>query len=81
MTIHLSPEVEAQLKELAVQAGQSPDELVHDLISDQFAYRHSFIQRIEEGLASLDRGEYVTHEEVEARLAPYLNPDAAPLVA
>ncbi len=72
MEIPLSPEVEASLKQLATQSGQTPAQVLQGLIDDKLAYRKSFLERIDAGLASLNRGEFLTHEEMEAKLAPYL---------
>ncbi len=46
-------------------AGQLAQEWVDDLIEYDSWYR----QKVAEGRAQLDRGEFLTHEEVSARLA------------
>jgi predicted transcriptional regulator len=68
MQVHLTPEQEAQLVELAARCGQSPDQLVHEALDRFFAADAGFVEAVMKGLASLDRGEGLTHEEVGTRI-------------
>lgn len=71
MELRFTPEQEAQLAQLATKAGTDPAHLVMDaalrlLEDDQF--RASVL----EGEEALQRGEYLTHEQVGLRLQAFL---------
>jgi predicted transcriptional regulator len=68
MEVHLTPEQEAQLTELAARDGRSVDEIVREAILRYFEDETRFVEAVMKGLASLDRGEYVNHEEVGKRI-------------
>jgi predicted transcriptional regulator len=68
MDVRLTPEQEARLAELAARDGRSPEDLVQEAISRYFEDDAQFIEAVKKGLASLDRGDYVTHEEVGKRI-------------
>ena len=56
MNIRITPEQESRLADLASRTGKDADEDAR------------FLKAVEEGFTSLDRGQFVTHEEVRARL-------------
>jgi len=68
MEIHLNPEQEAQLSQLAVQSGKNAEQLVMEaairLIEEDTAFRTS----VREGIAQANRGELLSEAEMEARL-------------
>ena len=68
MQVHLTPEQEARLVELAARDGRSPDQLVQEAFDRFFEADSDFVEAVMKGLASLDRGEYVSHEEVGKRI-------------
>jgi predicted transcriptional regulator len=71
MTIDISPEVAARLKEKAQAEGISVATYVERLVSEEDSRRvrlASFDQAVRERLDSLNRGESVDGEEVMARL-------------
>jgi predicted transcriptional regulator len=68
MQVHLSPDQEARLIELAARDGRTPDQLVEQALDRFFAADADFIEAVMKGLASLDRGEGLTHEEVGKRM-------------
>lgn len=68
MQLHLTPEQEAKLGDIASRTGRQTGELVRAAVDRLLADESSFLDAIEQGFASLDRGEYVTHEEVGERL-------------
>ncbi len=72
MAITFPPELETSLCELAAQAGQSPEAYLASLVSEKIAYESWFRESVAEGFVELDRGEFVTQEEVEKRFARYL---------
>ena len=68
MQVHLTPEQEARLVELAARCGQSPDQLVQEALARFFEADADFVEAVMKGLASLDRGVGLTHEEVGKRI-------------
>jgi predicted transcriptional regulator len=68
MEVHLPPEKEAQLSRLASNMGWSADTLAQQVLGDYLADEVRFIAAVRVGEAALERGEYVTHEEVGARV-------------
>jgi len=68
MEISFKPEVEATLKRIAKEAGRGPEQVVVDLIGTQLDYDEWFRYGVQKGIDSLDRGEFLTHEEVGERM-------------
>jgi predicted transcriptional regulator len=68
MEVHLTPEQQNQLKELAVQRGRGADALAQEAISRYLAEEARFIEAVELGEAALERGDYLTHEQAGKRL-------------
>jgi predicted transcriptional regulator len=68
MQVHLTPEQEARLIELATRCGRSPDQLVQEALDRLFAAEADFVEAVMKGLASLDRGEGLTHKDVGERI-------------
>lgn len=68
MEVKLSPELQAKLDSIAAQQGRDSASLVHEAVERLIGYDEWFIRQVEEGLAQLDRGEVLEHDEVAARL-------------
>jgi predicted transcriptional regulator len=68
MEIHLTPEQEAELRELAIRKGRNADELAQEVLGFYLEHEARFIEAIKLGMDSLDRGESISHEEVGARI-------------
>lgn len=68
MEVHLSPEVQAKLNRLAAAQGRDTEALAQEAIARFVDHDEWFIREVEKGLASADRGELLTHEEVGERL-------------
>jgi predicted transcriptional regulator len=68
MEVHLNSDLQAKLSRLAALQGRNTDALVQEAIARFVDYDEWFIREVEKGLASADRGELLTHEEVGARL-------------
>jgi predicted transcriptional regulator len=68
MEVHLTPEQEAQFSRLATNIGRGRDELVQEALTQYLSHEAQFIEAVQKGFASLDRGEYVEHEEVGERI-------------
>jgi predicted transcriptional regulator len=72
MEVHLSPDVQARLARLAAERGSNTEMLAREAIERFVDYDEWFIREVEKGLASADRGELVTHEQVGERLETVL---------
>ena len=68
MEVHLSPDVQAKLNRLAAAQGRDTEALAQEAIARFVDYDEWFIREVEAGLASADRSELLTHEEVGTRL-------------
>ena len=74
MEVHFTPEQEAKLAESAAQQGRNPDELVQQVLARYFDEESRFIDAVRRGEDALDRGEYLTHDQVGQRLERFLQP-------
>jgi len=68
MEVHLTPEQEAELGKLATRKGRKANQLAQEVLGLYLEHEARFIEAVKRGLESLDRGEYVSHEEVGARI-------------
>jgi len=72
MEVILSPEQEARLRRLASRTGRNTQALAQEAIGHLLEHEERFIEAVEKGLASLDRGEFVSHQEVKRRIESLL---------
>ena len=68
MPLHLTPELEQRLAQLAAQTSRSPDEIAQEALEGYATYLESLIADIREGEESVEREGWLTHEEVFERL-------------
>lgn len=68
MEVKLSPELQAKLDNMAAQQGRDTASLVHEAVERLIGYDDWFIRQVEQGLAQIDRGETLPHDEVTARM-------------
>ncbi len=64
MEVHLTQDLQAKLTRLAAEQGRATEALAQEAIERFVNYDEWFIREVEKGLASADRGELLTHEEV-----------------
>ncbi len=64
MEVHLKPETEAELAELARRTQRGTDELMEEAIQNLVAYNKWFAEKVAEGLADVEAGRTVSHEKV-----------------
>jgi predicted transcriptional regulator len=74
MEVHFTPEQEARLAQSAAQQGRKPHELVQQVVERYFDEESRFIDAVKRGEEALQRGEYLTHEQVGQRLERFLQP-------
>jgi predicted transcriptional regulator len=72
MEVHLNPEVQAKLSRLADARGSDAEILAREAIERFVDYDEWFIREVEKGLAQIDRGQVLSHEEVGKRLEKLL---------
>jgi predicted transcriptional regulator len=68
MEVKLSPELESKLVRAAGRRGVSADVLIREALERAVDYDDWFIREIEKGLAQVDAGQVLTHEDVGRRL-------------
>ncbi len=68
MEIQLTEQEQAQLRDVAQRTGRNTEDVVREAINALLQHEIAFVKAVDEGLASLDRGEYISHEEITARV-------------
>ena len=68
MEVHIPPNQEAQLGELAARTGRGTDELIQEAVDRLLAYNQWFKEQVQVGVDQLDRGEFIEEEEMDARV-------------
>ena len=68
MEVPLKPELEAKLARIAAQNGRASEQVIEELVEKFVDHDQWFRQEVEKGLAELDRGEFIEHDEVVARI-------------
>ena len=68
MEVHLPPNQEAQLTELAVKTGRGTDELVQEAVARLLSHNEWFKQQVQIGIDQIARGEFIEEEEMDARI-------------
>jgi len=72
MEVHFTPEQEAQLAQIAANAGTDAERLVKDAALRLLQEDARFRVAVREGIAQADRGEFIEEEEMDARLEQML---------
>jgi predicted transcriptional regulator len=68
MEVNLSPELQSKLAHIAAENNSGAEEYVRQLIEHYLDHDAWFRQKVKTGLGQLARGEFVTHEEIGARI-------------
>ena len=68
MEVRFSPEFEAQLRRVASESGRGPEQLVQEIVQSYLDHDAWFKSEVRKGLAQLDNGEFIGHDEVAARI-------------
>jgi len=68
MELNVPPDLQTKLARAADSRGMTPEVLVLEAIARAVDYDDWFLREVEKGLAQVERGEVLTHEEVGARL-------------
>jgi predicted transcriptional regulator len=68
MELHFTPEQEAQLAQIATQAGTDAERLVKEAALRLLEEDARFRAAVREGISQADRGQFIEQEEMDARL-------------
>jgi len=68
MEVHFKPELESKLNRAAVENHCGPDEYVQQLVEQYLDYDVWFRGKVDKSLERLDRGEFLTSEQVNERI-------------
>jgi len=68
MEVHLNPDLQARLTQLAAQQGRDTEALAREAIERLVDYDEWFIREVEKGLTQIEQGKVLTHEEVGVRM-------------
>ena len=68
MEVHLNPDLQARLTQLAAQQGRDTEALAREAIERLVDYDEWFIREVEKGLTQIEQGRVLTHEEVGVRM-------------
>jgi predicted transcriptional regulator len=74
MEVNLSPELQAKLAHIAAQNNIGAEEYVRQLVEHYLDHDAWFRQKVKTGLGQLDKGEFVTHEEIGAGIDELFRP-------
>lgn len=68
MELRLTPELQAKVERAAAENNSDAEGYLQQLVEHYLEYDQWFRQQVQKGLDQLDRGEYLEHEEVWARI-------------
>ena len=68
MEVRLSPDSQARLVHFASESGCNANTLADEIVRKYFEKLERFEAAVLEGEAALDRGEYITHEDLKAEI-------------
>lgn len=72
MEVHLSPDKQARLQEIAARAGKNAEQMVEEAVDRMLEYDERFVAAVEEGRVSARRGELLEHADVVERIEKIL---------
>jgi predicted transcriptional regulator len=73
MEIHLTPEKEALLRQVAARTGQDAVEVIQEAVDRLLDHDTWFVQEVEKGISQAAKGDLIEHDEVVARIEKRLN--------
>ena len=74
MEVHLNAELQAKVERAAAENQSEPADYVQRLVENYVEHDAWFRQQVKKGLEQLDRGEFLTHEEMAARIEKMFRP-------
>jgi predicted transcriptional regulator len=74
MEVRLNADLQAKVEQAAAESQSEPAEYVEKLVESYVEHDAWFRQKVKRGLHQLDRGEFLTHEEMGARVEKLFRP-------
>jgi predicted transcriptional regulator len=74
MEIQLTEHEQAQLRDVAQRTGRNTEDVIREAINSLLQHECEFVEAVDKGLLSLDRGDYISHEEVTSRIDKLFRP-------
>jgi predicted transcriptional regulator len=68
MEVNLNSDLQARLTHLAAQQGRDTEALAREAIERLVDYDEWFMREVDKGLAQIEQGKVLTHEQVGERL-------------
>lgn len=68
MEVHFTPDLQDKLNRIAAENSSGADEYVQKLVEHYVDHDEWFRQEVKKGLDQLQRGEFLTHDEVGIRM-------------
>jgi predicted transcriptional regulator len=66
MEVSFAPELESKLRQIASQTGKRAEQVVQELVANYFDHDEWFRREVQKGIASLDCGNAVKHDDVRS---------------
>jgi predicted transcriptional regulator len=79
MEVHFSTDLQTKLSRLASEQGRDSESLVQEAVERMVNYDAWFLAEVDKGLAQIENGQTVSHEEVGTRLGKYLTTKQSPV--
>lgn len=74
MEVPLSPEQESELSLLASRQGRDPNTLAQEVLGLYLRQEARFVEAVKRGIAAAERGDFVEHDQVLARIDRLMQP-------
>jgi predicted transcriptional regulator len=74
MVVHFTPELQAKLDRVAAENRRSADAYVQQLVEHYLDHDAWFRHKVTASLGRLDRGQFLTHEDIGASLEKVFQP-------
>jgi predicted transcriptional regulator len=68
MEIHLTPEKEALLRQVAARTGQDAAQVIQEAVDRLLDHDKWFVQEVEKGQLQAAKGDLIEHDEVVTRI-------------
>ncbi|HUJ31156.1 MAG TPA: hypothetical protein VLY23_07735 [Candidatus Acidoferrum sp.] len=65
MEVRFKPDLEAKLTRLAAEQGRDREAIVVEAVERMVSYDEWFAGEVDKGIAAVDRGEMVDHEDIK----------------
>lgn len=74
MELHLTPEQQARLAQIASKNGTAPESLVTTVVTRYLDGEARFLAAVEKGIAAAESGQFIEEKEMDARLEAMFKP-------